>query len=109
MENPGSDLLDSTPSTEPAHPLRGGIAALRRIAFVLLLAGVAETAVWYGNARLAGSAGTFTSIAIVVIAGTLFLSATMAVLAFIFDLLIFVNANKTTLPGTAESRPLTTA
>ena len=110
MKNQGSDLLDSAPLTEPTHPLAVVVAALRRIAFVLLLAGVAEATVWYGNVRFSGApGGTFTSISIGVVAGTFFLAVGMAVFAFILDLLIYINSDKATHPGPAEHRPLTTA
>ena len=105
MKNQGSDLRDPAPSMEPAHPLAGVVTASRRIAFVLLLAGVAETFVWYGNVRMFyASGGTFTSFAIGVIAGTLLLASILMVGAFILDLLIFANAAKTVRPDTAGSR-----
>jgi uncharacterized membrane protein HdeD (DUF308 family) len=108
MKNLGSDLPSPAPSM-PTHPLTGFVATLRRVAFMLLLAGVAETAVWFGNVRLVGtSGGTFTSIAVGVIAGTLLLAAAMTVTAFILDLLIAVNSGKTNHHGTVEARPLTT-
>ncbi len=110
MKNQGSDLLDSAPLTEPTHPLAAVVAALRRIAFVLLLAGVAEATIWYGNVRFSGApGGTFTSIAIGVVAGTFFLAVAMAVFAYILDLLIYGNSDKAMHPGTAECRPLPTA
>ncbi len=105
MKYQGSDVRDPGRSMEPAHPLAGVVTALRRIAFVLLLAGVAETVVWYGNVRLFyASGGTFTSFAIGVIAGTLLLASTLIVLAFVLDLLLFTNAAKTMRPDIAESR-----
>ncbi len=109
MENLGTEFPASAPSREPTHPLAGVISALRRVAFILLLAGAAETAIWYGNVHLSGApGGSFGSIAVGVIAGTFFLAATMAVLAFILDLQIFVNGGQTANPATAEYRPLTT-
>jgi hypothetical protein len=114
MQNLGSDLqqpvpADETPSLKTTHPLAGGVAALRRIAFVLLLAGAAEIAVWFGNVRVfGGSGGIFSSIAIGVIAGTLLLAVTMAVLAYVVDLQIYINADKTMQADLAEHRSLTT-
>ena len=69
-----------------SRPIRshGVVAALRRVALILLLAGVAETAVWYGNSASTGtSGGAFTNIAVGIIAGAFFLARVMTVLAFI--------------------------
>ncbi len=109
MENLGTDLPDSAASVGQTHPLAGAVAGLRRFAFILLLAGAAETAIWFGNIRFSGApAGAFTSIAIGVIAGTFFLAAALTVLAFVVDLLLYLNSG-TRDPGTVEHRPLTTA
>ncbi len=108
MTNLEGDIPSRVAPT-PTHPLTGVVAALRRVAFVLLLAGAAETAIWYGNVRLSGSSGgAFTSIAVGIIAGTLLLAAAMTVSAFILDLLIAVNVGKTHHQRRAESRPFTT-
>jgi hypothetical protein len=85
------------------------VSTLRRVAFVLLFAGAGGAAVWFGDVRLSAPGGTFTSVAVGLGAATLFLAATMAVLAYVLDLLIYANSSPSLHPGTVECRPLTTA
>jgi hypothetical protein len=113
MQNPGSGLQPvpavETSALKSAHPLAGGVVALRRIAFILLLAGAAEIAVWFGNVRLFGGSGSvFSNVALGVIAATLFLAVTMALLAYIVDLQIYINSNRTMQADLAEYRSFTT-
>jgi hypothetical protein len=108
MTNVERDIPSRAASTS-THSLTGVVAALRRVAFILLLAGVAEIAIWYGDVRLSGSSGgAFTSIAVGIVAGTLLLAAAMTVFAFVLDLLIAVNVGKTHHHRGTESRPFTT-
>jgi hypothetical protein len=68
------------------------VRVLRRVSLFLLIAGLAEAIVWYGNVRLFGSSGgTVTDIFVATFAGALLVAVVMTVCAYILNLLMYLN------------------
>jgi hypothetical protein len=68
------------------------VRALRRVSLFLLIAGLAEAIVWYGNVRLFGSSGgTLTDVFVATFGGALLVAVVMTVCAYVLDLLMYFN------------------
>jgi hypothetical protein len=68
------------------------VTVLHRVSLFLLIAGLAEAIVWYGNVRLFGSSGsTVTDVFVATFAGALLVAVVMAVGAYILNLLMYLN------------------
>ena len=69
-----------------------GVTALRRVSLFLLIAGLAEAVVWYGNFRLFGSSGgTVTNVFVATFGAAVLVAVVMAVCAFVLELLKYFN------------------
>jgi len=68
------------------------VRALRRVSLFLLIAGLAEAIVWYGNVRLFGSSGgTLTDAFVATFGGALLVAVVMTVRGYVLDLLMYFN------------------
>jgi hypothetical protein len=75
------------------------VTALRRASLFLLVAGLAEAIVWYGNVRLFGSSrGAVTNVFLATLGGALLVAIVMAAFAYVLELLMSFNHCTRTTP-----------
>ena len=98
MNDMGDALRNVGPNDAEANELTDTwttpwvVRALRRVSLFLLIAGLAEAIVWYGNVRLFGSSGgTVTNVFVATFGGALLVAVVMAVCAYVLDLLMYFN------------------
>jgi hypothetical protein len=84
----------------------GVVRALRRVSLFLLITGLAEAIVWYGNVRLFGSSGgSVTNVFVATFGGALLVAVVIAVCAFVLELQMYLShcARSTLAPQTADA------